>query len=982
MPAFRALFPLALASAGLAGVVLGAHPAAVGQPAGPARATSGGILGARDPAWSPAGQRVALSIRDQIWTLGTDGRDPRAVVRWPGGTSALERDPAWSPDGRKLAFAGRIDDSGFDLYVVDAAGGEPRRVTSLSGDERWPSWVPDGRLVFANRERGQWDLHAVDPARPSPNLERLTDTTSDETEPHVSPDGRLVVFVSTADATDGEADLWLLELSGRVGVSASGLTRPDPTPLIRDRGAESSPAWAPDGARLAYSVTQDGAGSIRILEVETPGAGRGDDAAPLPVVVSRRPGQVAWSPDGHTLFVTDLAERDPGYNGQPRRGGDTSGPTFPAPTDLGARFLDAPVPPDTTSRPLRAVVSMSPARRLATFDAIWDALIGQAHPDAAAGAAWRALRDRLRPRAGAAADDEAFEDVTDALIAEAPLIGPAVASRGGIVVSAHPLASEAGAGALRAGGNAIDAAIAASFALGVVEPDASGIGGDGMALVWRAGSQAPVVVDFKDQAPAAASLGNPAVLRDGQLVDHGPAALNIPGVVAGMDHLYQHYGSGRLAWADLISPATNYAAAGFVLDGTLPATVAEGQATIGRYAGARGLFLPGGRLPQPGDRFVNADLAATLRIIAAQGADAFYRGELARRMVDDLAGHGGILTRQDLEQYRVVERTPVRGTFRGHVVFSTPPPVASGTALIEVLQTLDRRPAVPGAQLARDADVAHLLIETFRHVHYVRAVDPAIWPDQTAAHLDSAHAIDVFGQIDPRRASTRRPAADEDGAAPAGSGGAAADLPSGPGDADGPRSRLGRGTSALVVADRDGNVVVITQTLSTWGGSFYVSPGLGFLYNNHLRMARARRGAPGALTPHARSSSANASTILCREIDGRLVPRLALAAAGSAWIVPSVVEVIEAVVDGGLGPQAAIEAPRLRVDETGDVQIEDRFPRRVVAELVRRGHVVTRIGAKGELRYGFVSAVAFGPDAGALAAGADPRRSHAAVAVP
>ena len=217
--------------------------------------------------------------------------------------------------------------------------------------------------------------------------------------------------------------------------------------------------------------------------------------------------------------------------------------------------------------------------------------------------------------------------------------------------------------------------------------------------------------------------------------------------------------------------------------------------------------------------------------------------------------------------------------------------------------------------------------------------------------------------------------------APAGSGAGAALAP-GPGDGEGPRSRIGRGTSALVAADRDGNVVVVTQTLSTWGGSFYVSPGLGFLYNNHLRMARARRGAPGALTARARSSSANASTILCREIDGRLVPRLALGAAGSAWIVPSVVEVIQGVVDGGLGPQAAVEAPRLRVDETGDVQIEDRFPRRLVGELTRRGHVVTRIGAKGELRYGFVSAVAFGPDPGALAAGADPRRSHAAVAVP
>ena len=164
MPAFRPLLPLALASAGLAGGVLGARPAATGQPASPTRAAGGAaILGAHDPAWSPAGPRIALSIRDQLWTLGADGRDPRAVVRWPDRAAGFERDPAWSPDGRKLAFAARLDDSGFDLYVVDAGGGEPRRVTSLAGDERWPSWLPDGRLVFANRGHGQWDLHAVDP---------------------------------------------------------------------------------------------------------------------------------------------------------------------------------------------------------------------------------------------------------------------------------------------------------------------------------------------------------------------------------------------------------------------------------------------------------------------------------------------------------------------------------------------------------------------------------------------------------------------------------------------------------------------------------------------------------------------------------------------------------------------------------------------------------------------------------------------------
>ena len=154
------------------------------------------------------------------------------------------------------------------------------------------------------------------------------------------------------------------------------MTRPDPTPLIRDRGAESSPAWAPDGARLAYAVTQDGAGSIRIVDVEAPeaGVGRADDALALPIVVSRHPGQVAWSPDGRTLLVTDLAERDPGYNGQPRRGGDTGGPTFPAPTDLGARFLDAPVLAghDVAAAPRRGPhVAGAPPRHLRR---VWAAL--------------------------------------------------------------------------------------------------------------------------------------------------------------------------------------------------------------------------------------------------------------------------------------------------------------------------------------------------------------------------------------------------------------------------------------------------------------------------------------------------------------------------------------------------------------------------------------------------------------------------------
>ena len=475
-------------------------------------------------------------------------------------------------------------------------------------------------------------------------------------------------------------------------------------------------------------------------------------------MVSRRAGQVAWSPDGRTLLVTDLADRDDGYNGQPHRGRDAAGPSFPSVMDRGARFIPAPSPADAAVRPLRAIAAATPARRLSRFDGVFDALAQRYYASEPAASAWRAARDRIRPRAVAAADDAALEDAVDALVADQPLVKAPVESAGGLVVSGHPLASEAGASVLRAGGNAIDAAIAISFALGVVEPDASGIGGDGMALVWRAGADAPVVVDFKDQTPGAAALDNPAIFRDGRLPEHGPAAMNVPGVVAGMEHLFRRFGSGRVPWTSLVAPAIRSADEGFVLDEALPATIAEAQATVARYEATRAIFMPGGRLPRAGERFVNHDLAATLRAIADGGADAFYRGPLARRMVDDLASHGGVLSREDLELYRPVDREAVRGRYRGQVIFSTPPPVASGTALVEILQTLDRQPVRPGTRIARDVDAAHLLIETFKQVHPVRASDPSLWPDETAVHLTAAHAAEVFSHIDPLRASRGAPA--------------------------------------------------------------------------------------------------------------------------------------------------------------------------------------------------------------------------------
>jgi gamma-glutamyltranspeptidase len=555
------------------------------------------------------------------------------------------------------------------------------------------------------------------------------------------------------------------------------------------------------------------------------------------------------------------------------------------------------------------------------------------------------------------------------MVAEQPLIKAPVTASHAIVVSAHPLASEAGRAALARGGNIVDAAIAVSFALGVVEPDASGIGGDGQAIVFLKGMTTPTVIEYKDQTPRAAKLDNPKVFRGTRLVEDGPAAANVPGVVAGLDYLFTQYGSGRLTWSELIEPAIRYAEDGFRLDQALPSSIAEGRQFFQKYPAAARIYLPGRRVPRPGDRFVNRDYAATLREIARDGAATFYRGALARRIAADMESNGGLITYEDLAQYRAVERAPVSARYRGHVLYTGGPPIAAGVSLFEALQILGHYDARPGATTVTDADYWHHSIEAWKvRDRITRIADPAHWAIEYEQHLQRDHAGDLFRRIKPTAAS-RYPDDSEDAAPGA--------------------ERIGSGTSAFVIADADGNMIAVTQTLSTWGGSFYVSRGLGFLFNNHLHSYRTMPGTYGHLLPLMRSSTANVPTLVFREQDGERVPRFAVGVAGNAWIPASAYSIITALVDGGLSMQRAIEAPRFLVTRdpadafgTGArIEIEDRFPRSILQELISRGHRFQKIGRKGELRYGYASGVSIDPVARRLEGGADPRRSHAAVAL-
>lgn len=965
----RAVLPpllLAVAIGGVMRAALVASSTHAAQPLAPA--------GARDPAWSPDGRHVAVTLLDRVFVIAPDGRGGRPLVTWDD-VMPIEREPAWSPEGDLVAFAADHG-QGFDIYVVASTGGAPRRVTFLAGDERRPTWTGDGRLVFAHRGgASSWDLLAVDadPERESPPGEpvRLTSDEADDTEPVVSPDGRRVLFVSDRRSEDGDRDLWALSIPARDEPPR------EPVRVVDARGPESRPSWSPDGRRLVFSAIREGVGSLWVARVPGEPDAEGDverrRPAEAPVLVSRHGGAAAWSPDGRTLVVADVADDDPVYNGNPMRDAAEPPPMFAHGGAFGLRLLPAPREADDGARAMVPLIEPDSGWALAAFDRVWSTLRRLYYDSGPGAERWRSLQLAYRPQAARARDARALEDVIDAMVAEQPLVKAPVGATDTVVVSGHRLASESGVAALGLGGNVVDAAVAVSFALGVVEPEASGIGGDGMALVFLEGMAEPVVVDFKDQVPSRATLDNPAIFRNGRIVADGPAAANIPGVVAGLEWLHQRYGSGKVRWEDLVAPAIKLADEGFVLDAALPTSLEAGRAQLLKYPEAARIYLPGGRVPRAGDRFVNRDYAATLRAIAGGGATAFYRGPIARSIVDDMTASGGLITLDDLAQYRAIERAPLKGVYRGHTLFSAPPPVPSGVALLETLQILEGYRASRGVRLSTDPDYLHHVIEAWKVRDPDRRIaDPAQWPVDVTRHLEPEHAAALFRTIDPARAGRfpRDPDDRDD-------------------DQDGPGqgARIGRGTTAFVVADTRGNMIAVTQTLSTWGGTFYVSKGLGFLYNNHLRSGRTERGAFGQLLPLARSATASAPTLVFRGTGASRTPWAAVGAAGNAWITTSVYTILLGLIDGQLPVQQAVEAPRLLVGRdpshpfgTGArVQIEDRLPRSVVETLEARGHAVQKIGRKGELRYGYASAAVIDLEGRRVDGGSEPRRSHASV---
>jgi gamma-glutamyltranspeptidase/glutathione hydrolase len=506
---------------------------------------------------------------------------------------------------------------------------------------------------------------------------------------------------------------------------------------------------------------------------------------------------------------------------------------------------------------------------------------------------------------------------------------PTGSGKKGMVVSVSRPASEVGLDILKQGGNAVDAAVATAFALAVTHPAAGNIGGGGFMLVFPPDKKAPDFIDYRETAPAAATK----TMFDKNSKNHGHRVAGVPGTVRGLALAHKKY--GKLPWKTLVAPAVILAEEGFALDKhetkSLNGVLTKGPnyPEMVRVYGKAG----GKERWQEGDRLVQRDLAKTLRRIADGGPDAFYTGMTADLIAAEMKAGGGLITREDLANYRAKERVPVHGTYRGYDIYSAPPPSSGGTALVEMLNILENYDLRNTGQ--GSPQTLHLMVEAMRRAYCDRAKylgDPDFTkiPDFLTAKV---YAKEMAATINPDKATPSEALAREL-----------------------LQPAEGESTTHFSVIDGSGLAVSNTYTLENSYGCRVVVKGAGFLLNNEMSDfnwfpgvtdRKGRIGTPpNQIAPGKRMLSSMTPTIVAK--DGKAF--LITGSPGGRTIINTLLCVVTNVIDFGLDVQAAVDAPRLHHQWfPDDVKLEKAGEREAVAkELRRMGHRVAPARSQGD----------------------------------
>ena len=544
--------------------------------------------------------------------------------------------------------------------------------------------------------------------------------------------------------------------------------------------------------------------------------------------------------------------------------------------------------------------------------------------------------------------------------------GPAVEGGNGMVVSSQRLASQVGADILRAGGNAVDAAVAVAYAEAVVNPCCGNIGGGGFLLLHTADGRSRFV-NFRETAPAAATrdmyldaAGD--VIAGASL--RGWKAAGVPGTVLGLNTALGRYGT--LPLARVMAPAIALARDGFTLTRGDTDILESGTRLFAREANVARIFLrPDGSPYRPGDRMVQADLARTLQAIAEGGADAFYRGAIPRTVEAASRAGGGLLTAADFAAYTVTEAEPLACSYRGATVLSAPPPSSGGTTLCQILTILD------GYDLRaagfNSAKAVHWMVEAMRRAYADRNMllgDPAFVRNPVEALLSPAYAERLRASIRPDRATPSSEVRPDPGTV----------------------TRERPETTHISVMDKAGNAVSLTYTINGYFGAGVIAGDTGFLLNDEMDDFTVKTGVPNlfglvqgaqnAIQPGKRPLSSMAPTLVLREGEVALVA----GSPGGARIITITAQTIIAMLDFGMAPQAAVDAPRIHHQWLPDTVYAEPFALSADTQAILRGmgHTIveqTPWGAQELIAVRGAAADGAAPGGGAASSGNDASRT-------
>lgn len=501
--------------------------------------------------------------------------------------------------------------------------------------------------------------------------------------------------------------------------------------------------------------------------------------------------------------------------------------------------------------------------------------------------------------------------------------------KNGMVASEQGLATQVGLDILKQGGNAIDAAVAVGFALAVVLPNAGNIGGGGFMVLHDDKTGKDVAIDFREIAPAKASrdmyLDNQGNVIDGKsLFTHD--ASGVPGTVAGMEYALKKWGTMPLS--KVLEPAIKLADKGFIVSDVLAKTLKEEKSTLGKWSASKAIFFKNGEPLKSGDLLVQKDLAKSLRLIAKQGAKAFYQGEIATKIAKEMQSQGGTMTLEDLKAYKVVERQPIIGDYRGYKVVTMPPPSSGGVHLIEILNMLEHYPIKEDG--VNSAKNIHHMAESMKLAYADRSEylgDPDFVKIPVTGLTSKAYANELAKTIDDNKArlsSTIKPGK--------------------------PQPYESDQTTHYSVMDKAGNAVAVTYTLNLNFGSGIVVEGTGILLNNEMDDFSVKPGVPNAFglvggTANAieakkRPLSSMTPTIVMKNNK----PWLVTGSPGGARIITTVLQSVVNTIDHEMNPAEAIITPRVHHQWLPDeLRVEEGISPDTIKLLQDKGHnVVTK----------------------------------------